>query len=156
MGVKIHNLDKCLKKIESIKNIDFKEPLSKGALVVVNKARDLAPVDLGQLIAGIWYEPRNGSFNNGVTIFSSADYSKFVEFGTSGPRFVPFVTRSGEETGIKGWAERHGIDTLNKEGIVVSGKEQPYLIPAFTQEKRRVEKYLRSYVKKEIDKLKIK
>lgn len=153
MGVKIHRLDKCLAKIGDIRNIDMSEPMSKGALTIVRRARDLVPVDTSQLMQSIWYEPRDNSFNNGVVIFANAEYASYVEFGTSRPHFVPFVTRDGKETGLRGWASRKGMDTSKMKGLVVSGKPQPFLLPAFNQEKKRAEELIVKYAQIELNKI---
>lgn len=154
MGAKIHRLDKCLEKLEKIKGLDMSKPLSKGALHIVRRARDLVPIDTSQLQNSIWYEPRDGSFFKGVTIFAGAEYAVYVEFGTRGPRFVPIKTLKGEYTGIDTWArKRLGIDISKRGGMMVSGKPQPFLYPAYRQEIKNAEKTIVKLTKEELSKI---
>lgn len=152
MVLKVHNLDKCLKKIGDISKIDFTIPVSRSGIAIQNRARDLVPVDTGQLQQSINLEAIDGNFNNGARIYASTEYAIYVEFGTSAPHFVPFVI-NGEETGLRGWAERHGFDTSKMTGMVVSGKPQPYMLPAFKQEKKKAEERIIEYARKELVKI---
>lgn len=153
MVIKVHNLDKCLKKLGDLSKIDLSPAVQFSAIAIQSNARKRVPVDTAQLQKSISYKPIDGDYNIGARIFAQTEYAYWVEFGTSKPHFVPFVTRSGEETGLRGWAERHGFDTTKMNGLVVSGKPQPFLAPAFKEERKEARDRIVNYAQKHIDKL---
>jgi HK97 gp10 family phage protein len=152
MVIEVHNLDKCIKKFGDISKIDLTKPISRSAIAVQNRARDQVPVDTGELQQSIQQEPLGGDYNYGARIIANKEYAYWVEFGASGPHFVPF-TINGKDTGIRGWAVRHGIDVTNKTGLMVSGKAQPFLRPAFQQERKQITRRVADHISREVTKI---
>ena len=105
-------------------------------LLVQRGAKQKAPVDTGRLRSSITPEVNvSGAAVVGI-VGSNVKYAPFVELGTRGPRFVP-----GRYIG--GWASRHGFFKGMKSvptnfGVVVSGKAQPFLKPAFDENREKI------------------
>lgn len=83
-------------KINRLKAIDqtgIIQDLRVSANTAVNIAKRTAPVDTGKLKSSIGFEPSEDK--NDIIIFSKADYSGYVEFGTvrqnAQPYFFPAV-----------------------------------------------------------------
>ena len=147
MGVKILNLDKCLKKLGYMGQIDVKKPVSEGALKIVIRARDLVPVRTGQLMHSIWYEPKDGDFRNGAVVFASAEYASAVEFGVDEP-----VTIYPTEKKALYWkGAKHPV----KKVVIPPRQPKPYLYPAFVQTRSAVREHIKRGIKAELDKLKV-
>ena len=107
------------------------EPFLNGmrlaTMLVQRSAKQKAPVDTGRLRASITPEVRwQGNTAIGV-VGSNVDYAPYVELGTR-PHFVP-----SKYIGV--WASRHGFDNT---GLFVSGKAQPFLEPAFEENKEAI------------------
>ena len=106
----------------------FLNGMKRATLMVERDAKIKAPVDTGRLRASITPEVRRSGFRTQGVVGSIVKYAPFVELGTSGPRFVPakYIGR---------WARRHGFKDT---GIIVSGRPQPFLQPAFTENAERI------------------
>jgi hypothetical protein len=135
------------------------------AIDIVRIAKQKAGKELGVLARGITYK-KVSSFN--FTIISSAQYSAFAEFGTSGISGTSVVVPAGFEevanefknvqidTGgltlaqaIEQWGERKGMERGDIHGVYLKilhkGRNpHPFLIPAFLEETRRLEQRLRT------------
>lgn len=159
-SIKVLNLTKVVKQIEGIKNIDIKPYIERATRTVQTTAKEKVPADTGYLKATIHADTEvKGKMVKG-RVWTSTEYAKFVEFGSSGveggkntPHFVPFVDASGNTTGIEKWARRHGIDTTGMKGLVVSGQPQPFMYPAFAMHRKAIEDGLKLFVKTELVKL---
>lgn len=97
------------------------------------EAKQKAPIDLGKLRQGIFYESTNNGY--GARLTANVNYAAYVEFGTGGKIQVPF-----------------GFDRMAKEFKggnvkVINMKAQPYLIPsaknAFVDLQRRLKKKMK-------------
>lgn len=104
----------------------FLQGMRQATLLVDRDAKRRAPVDTGRLRASITPEVRSGGTIQGV-VGTNVKYAVFQEFGTV-RHFVPaqYIGR---------WASRHGFDY---GGLVVSGKKQPFLYPAFEENQARI------------------
>jgi len=153
----LKNLDVSLKK-------DVSDEINASALKIQSDAKKLAPVNFGQLRNGIKLE-KNSDLT--FTVNSSASYSPYIEFGTGGKVSVPADFQAYAQTfkGGKGgkfkdmvealtlWVKRKGIGNgKNEKGlayiialnILRKGiRPQPFLIPAYEQEKPKLIKRLK-------------
>ena len=157
--VSISGIDGVKKALESL-DVNIKKEVSNeinaSALRIQNSAKRLAPVNFGQLRNGISLTRNN---NYTFTVESKASYSPYVEFGTGGKVSVPadFQSYAMQFKGGKGgkfadmiaaltlWVKRKGIGNGKNEkniafliarSILQKGmRPQPFLIPAFEQEK---------------------
>jgi len=154
MVIKVLNLDKCIKKFKNISEIDLSDPIKEMTYLVRDTARDEAPFDTGILSGSINAEPEQvGRYHFGGKVFTPTEYAIYQEFGTSKPHFVP-AKINGKETGIRGWAKRHGIKAaFNPKwgGMMVSGKAQPFLGKSLlmwgTYINQYIERYLKQYLR---------
>lgn len=160
MSIKVVNLTKVLKQIDNIKEVDVVPYIERATRMVQRTAKEKVPTDTAFLKTTIHADTEvKGKMVKG-RVWTATDYAKYVEFGSSGveggenhEHFVPFVDRTGQETGIRAWAKRHGIDTTGMSGLVVSGQPQPFMYPAFAQHRKAIESGLKQYVKDELLKL---
>jgi len=131
IDIEIRGLKETQRNLERIvrglRGEPYLNAMRRGTLLVQRSAKQKAPVDTGRLRASITPEVRwRGNVAIGV-VGSDVKYSAFVELGTR-PHFVP-------QQYIGRWARRHGMDD---SGLFVSGKAQPFLKPAFEENKRKI------------------
>jgi len=113
--------------VRDMRGEPFLNGMRVATLLVQRSAKIKAPVDTGRLRASITPEVRwQGNKAVGV-VGSNVTYAPFVELGTK-PHFVP-----AKYIGV--WASRHGFDNT---GLFVSGKAQPFLEPAFEENKETI------------------
>ena len=154
MVVGIKNVEKAIDKVRAIRErLDMSQGFKDVGIVVQRSARAKARVDTSQLKKSIKFEALQRRYQNGVIVYTNVEYAQWVEFGTSAPHFVPFVDKYGNETGIKEWAERHGIDTSKLKGLMVSGKPTPFMHPAFLDTEKKVNWILKKEAEKQIHNL---
>jgi HK97 gp10 family phage protein len=109
--------------------------MRRATLLVQGSAKRKSPVDTGRLRASITPEVQTRADGVVGIVGSNVKYAPFVELGTR-RHFVP-----GRYIG--GWAQRHGMFKGAKSvsinfGIMVSGKAQPFLQPAFEENAERI------------------
>jgi HK97 gp10 family phage protein len=109
----------------------------KSALLVVRDAKLKAPVDTGRLRASITPVVRLAGLSVVGVVGASVKYAGYVELGTR-PHFVSAAN-------IGRWAKRHGHGYT---GLMVSGKAQPYLYPAFQENADKIAGILEDAVTK--------
>jgi len=81
-----------LKKISQTATNDIEQALLNSALIVERDAKTKVPVDTGRLRGSISHKDENfGSDNPAVTVGTSVDYAKHVEFGTSRQAAKPYL-----------------------------------------------------------------
>lgn len=154
MVVGIRNVEKAIDKVRAIREkLDMSQGFKDVGIIVQRSARAKAPVDTSQLKKSIKFEGLDRRYQNGVIVYTNVEYAQWREFGTSAPHFVPFIDRYGNETGIKEWAERHGIDTTGMKGLMVSGKPTPFMYPAFLDTEEKVNWILKKEAERQIHKL---
>ena len=74
----IENLDRLLKKLEKLDNIDLDEVLNKACILVENDAKKKCPVDKGQLRNSITHEVEGTE----AVVGTNTEYAPFVVIGT--------------------------------------------------------------------------
>lgn len=87
MVIGIVNLDKCLKKIKDMSDIDIAPVITEATIKVQASAKDLAPYDTGVLKSSIrrkvFKRPgKNGSPWAYGVVYTSTEYAIYQEYGT--------------------------------------------------------------------------
>jgi len=117
--------------VKDLQGPKFLQGMKKATLLVQREAKIKAPVDTGRLRASITPDIRRvGTTTLGI-VGSVVKYAGFVELGTR----AHFVSAAN----IGRWAKRHGFGNT---GLRVSGKAQPYLVPAFKDNAGKIVKIL--------------
>ncbi len=81
-----------LKKISQAATNDIEQALVNSALFVERDAKVKAPVDTGRLRSSLTHAEENfGSDTPAVTVGTSVEYAKFVEFGTTRQSAKPYL-----------------------------------------------------------------
>lgn len=70
----IENLDRLLKKLEKLDNIDLDEVLNKACILVENDAKKKCPVDKGQLRNSITHEVEGTE----AVVGTNTEYAPYV------------------------------------------------------------------------------
>jgi HK97 gp10 family phage protein len=161
--------EKLFAKFKSINEAaqqDVKNEFNASALNIQSTAKRLAPVNFGNLRNTIVLEQIGDTSNFVFTVAAKAKYSPYVEFGTGGKVSVPsdYVEYAAKFKGKKGgtfkemvdalilWVQRKGISGKNDKStayliarsILRKGlRPQPFLIPAFEQEKPKLLKRIK-------------
>lgn len=135
----IENLDKLLKKLEKLDNIDLDEVLNKACILVENDAKKKCPVDKGQLRNSITHEVEGTK----AVVGTNTEYAPYVEIGTG--------IFSSEGTGRQDkWsyqdAEGHWHSTVGQ-------KPQPFLNPALDENRKEIIQLFREELKKGVQNL---
>ena len=169
--------DHLLKRFEKLKTTgknEIKNEVNASALKIQSEAKTRAPVNLGMLRNSIYLAEQSKDNNKYVfSVGSSAKYAPYVEFGTGGKVSIPagFQDYASQFKGKSGgtfkemvkaltmWVERKGLAGSGKQSkslayaiainILRKGlRPQPFLIPAFEQEKgkllQRIEKIIKN------------
>lgn len=99
----------------------------QSALEIENRAKALAPRDLGTLQRSIHHYTGPGPIPRFARVTVGALYAADVEFGTR-PHWPPI-------SALQGWAQRHGIPAfLVARAISRRGtKARPFLMPAYRE-----------------------
>lgn len=134
--IKVLNVDKLIKKLNGLSKVEIERAMNKACLVVENAAKDLVPVDTGDLQRSITHVVEG---NQGI-IGTNKEYAPYVELGTGqwNPtgRQTPWVYKDAE-------GEWH---------YTTGQRPHPYLKPALDNNKQEVYNVLSKELKKEIDK----
>lgn len=132
-AAEIRGLEETQRRMEAaaaeMQGPPFKMGMARATLRVERAAKLKAPVDTGRLRASITSEVRRSGDTWEGVVGSKVKYAPYQELGTR-PHFVPAKY-------IGKWAERHG---LGYRGVFVSGRAQPFLQPAFDENKAAIVK----------------
>jgi len=124
--IEIRGLEETQQRMEQavadLQGPPFAEGMARATLRVERDAKIKAPVDTGRLRSSITPEVKRVFMGWQGVVGSKVRYAPFVELGTR-PHFVPAKY-------IGTWARRHG---LGDRGLFVSGRAQPFLQPAFDE-----------------------
>jgi HK97 gp10 family phage protein len=154
------------KSINEATQQEVKNEFNASALKIQSTAKKLAPVNFGQLRNSIVVSSEGTASNFIFTVSATASYSPYVEFGTGGKVSVPadYAEYAAKFKGKKGgsfkemvdalilWVQRKGIGGKSDKAtayviarsILRKGlRPQPFLIPAFEQEKSKLLKRIK-------------
>ncbi len=102
-----------------------KKSVEASCNIIADSARSMCPVDTGNLRASITVDVQQVAFQSITgTVFATADYADYVEFGT-GRRGDPIVPHT------------------DKPGMIA----QPFMRPAFDENKSAIEDLFREQIK---------
>jgi len=165
---------KRFEKLDAKAKTEIKNEINASALKIQSDAKKLAPINLGNLRNSIYLVEESKDNNKYVFgVGSSARYAPYVEFGTGGKVSIPngfqdyAAQFKGKTNGtfkdmvlaLTDWVQKKGITGKGKNArsvayaialsILRKGlRPQPFLIPAFEQEKskliQRIEKIIKN------------
>ena len=132
------NLDSLLSKIENISELkSLKKGIEKACIRVEADAKKNCPVDDGILRASITHEVEE----NQGTVGSNVEYAPYVELGTG----LYASSGMGRKTP---WSY---IDIKTGKRIWTAGQSpQPYLYPALSDNKTKIQQDIKNEVKTEL------
>jgi HK97 gp10 family phage protein len=163
---KLEGMQKAIRELdkwEENKKLKIANQFNSSAMAIVKGAKMKAPVNQGRLRSDIQSDITRSKMGTVVSagVFNTVAYAPYVEFGTKGKVNVPeelqdyAKTFQGKTGGtfdqllenIGDWAKKKGIDEglvfpiarkIAREGV----KPQPYLFPAFEEERPKLIKKL--------------
>jgi len=145
----IENLNNKLNNITAHSKVN--EAMQQAVLLVHGQAKELCPVDTGNLRSSI--HPKVIIQGNSITgkVYTNVNYAPYVEFGTGsvgqGTYPNPKVSLSYRDTP---WIYTpDGGETFYKTSGQVA---QPFLYPAITQNKTRITNMLKTALKNDVKK----
>ena len=116
-------------KLDKLANLDLTKALTKGCLIIENSAKVKAPVDTGYLRRSITHEVEG---NVGL-VGTNAEYAPYLEFGTG----IFAEEGTGRQTPWR-------YQTPDGQWHTTKGRNpQPFLRPAFDENRSIVEKIIR-------------
>ena len=151
--VTIKNVDRLTKRLNNIGNMDLKNIVNKATTLVHGQAKDLAPVDTGELSGSIRMKSKKTKDGYEGRVYTNLEYSAYVEFGTgikgngTYPYEVEGLTLTYKD---KGWAYK---DPKTDEWIYTKGQvAQPYMYPALHMNKKTINKMFKDGVSDNLSK----
>lgn len=143
----VKNVDRLLKRLNNIANMDLTSTMNKATLMVHAQAKTLAPADTGLLRGSIHQEVKKKGKSVIGRVYTNVQYAPYVEFGTGSkgngtypykPKGLSLTYRSTP------WVYTpDGGETFYKTKGQVA---QPYMYPAL----KRNEKAIRRLFKEEV------
>jgi len=170
--VGINKVMETLNKFSKKTQQEIKDEVTATALKIQSNAKRNAPVNLGTLRQSIYLTSdvkNNAQYR--FTIGSSAKYAPYVEFGTGGKVSIPtgygsYASQFKGKTGgtfkdmvlaLTEWVQKKGIASGKQSksaaymialSILRKGlRPQPFLIPAFEQEKPKLKSRILNIIK---------
>lgn len=156
MGVKIKNIDRLLKRVKKVGDMDLNPIVSDCTLLVEAQAKLLCPVDTGDLRGTIHPEVKQKGKVVYGRVYTQKWYAPYVEFGT-GPKgngTYPYK--------IKGftlkyrntkWCYPTFDGGKELKYIWTRGQEaQPYMYPALEMNKKHIQKKINDAIKEHLSK----
>jgi HK97 gp10 family phage protein len=169
MSEALGKFDKYSKKVQT----EIKDEVNASALAIQSNAKKMAPVNLGMLRNSIYLTGESkGQFAFMYSVGAGAKYAPYIEFGTGGKVRIPagyesyastFKTKTGGAfkdmiEALMQWGIRMGYIKSGKGArqhayfmarkILAKGlRPQPFLIPAFEQEKPKLKLRIEKIIK---------
>ena len=151
-SVGIKGVDQLTKKFNKIANVYLRPAMNKATTLVHGQAKELAPVDKGDLAGSIHMEVKETGGTIVGRVYTNLEYAAYVEFGTG-------VTGNGtypyEVEGLslsyrdKGWAY---FDEDEGEWIYTKGQvAQPYMYPALHNHEKTIKRLLNEAVREKVN-----
>ena len=121
--------------------------MNEAAKLVHGQAKELAPVDTGDLAGSIHMQVKASGDELQGRVYTNKEYAAYVEFGTgvTGNGTYPYKVKGlNLKYSNKGWAY---YDEDKDEWIYTNGQEaQPYMYPALNMHKKTIEAILKQGV----------
>lgn len=150
---KIQGLDRLIKKLSKLGgNVDevlFKSLQKQGELVK-GDAKDLCPVDTGDLIQSIKRSTKRYKGKIVSKIYTNSDHAAYVEFGTG--QVGQNTPVANKYPGNLAYKQDKWLANIPDVGLryVAGQPAQPYLYPALKNNKERIVENIKEDVKKAI------
>lgn len=150
---KIQGLESLLKKLSKLGgNVDevlFKSMQKQGELVK-GDAKDLCPVDLGDLRQSIKRETKRYKGKIVAKIYTNSDHAAYVEFGTG--QVGQNTPVANKYPGALAYKQDKWLANIPDVGLryVAGQPAQPYLYPALKNNKEKIVDNVKEDVKKAI------
>lgn len=141
----VKNIERLLSKFNNIAKMDLKKTMVQATKVVHAQAKNLAPVDTGNLAGSIHMGVKAKANKIEGRIFTNLEYAPFVEFGTGSngngtyPYKVKGLNLSYRDTA---WVYSDGEKFYHTNGQVA----QPYMYPALKQNKKYIRRLFKDGV----------
>lgn len=100
---------------------DVRRAIVATGVDVVNRARELCPVDTGRLRSSLVWRAEGGGRTTGVVIGTNVDYAAAVEYGTA-----PHVILPKNKKALYWPGARHPVARVNHPGT----RPRPFMRPA--------------------------
>ena len=134
----IENLDKLLKKLESLKTVSVEQAVNEACILVENDAKRCCPVDTGELRMSITHKIEETSENRTTgAVGTNLEYAPYVEFGTG----VFSSLGNGRQDR---WSYK---DAKGEWHSTIGQQPQPYLHPALDTNKTEIEELIKQKIK---------
>ncbi len=146
--MEIKNVDRLIKKLTRVSNVDLRKPISEATLIVEAQAKALAPVDTGNLKGSIHPDVQVKGKKVIGRVYSALEYALYVEFGTGakGNGTYPYAIEGFNLT------YRDGAWCYSPDGgktfIYTKGQEaQPFMYPALQLNKDKIKRKINESMK---------
>lgn len=150
-NVTIKNVDRLVRKLNNISDMKLDKAMNDALKLVHGQAKDLAPVDTGDLAGSIHMEKKRTPKEIQGRVYTNLEYAPYVEFGTGvkGNGTYPYDIEGINLTyKDKGWSY---IDEKTGERIYTRGQvAQPYMYPALNLHKKTIKKLFKEGTKTEL------
>ena len=149
--VTIKNVDRLVRKLNNISKMEIKDTMNKAVTLVHGQAKDLAPVDTGELATSIHMEVKQTPTGLQGRVYTNKEYAAYVEFGTGvkGNGTYPYKVKGLNLTyKDKGWSY---IDEKTGDRIYTRGQvAQPYMYPSLKNNEKTIKKLLKEGTKSKL------
>lgn len=132
--VTIKNIDRLTRKFNKMADMELEDAMTKATTLVHGQAKDLAPVDKGNLAGSIRMEINKRKTELEGRVYTNLEYAPYVEFGT----------------GVRG----NGSYPYDIEGLTLTYHEswagmqaQPYMYPSLKNNERTINNFFKDGVK---------
>ena len=146
--VSIKGVDRLTQRFNKIANMELRPAMNKATQLVHGQAKDLAPVDKGDLAGSIHMQVKDTGKELQGRVYTNKEYAAYVELGTGvkGNGTYPYQIEGFTPVyKDKGWAY---FDEDKGEWIYTKGqKAQPYMYPALNMHKKTIKRILKDGVK---------
>lgn len=132
MGFEI-NADKLKAKLEKLENLDINPAIERACILVENEAKKNCPVDTGELRRSITHEMGHNEGQVGTNLH----YAPYVEYGTG-----LFSSQGNGRKDVPWWYQ----DSKGKWHQTSGQKPQPFLIPAFLNNRNKIMEYIKNHI----------
>lgn len=153
MAKSVVGLDKLIKKLDRLGgNIEetLKLSMQKQGELVKGDAKDLAPVDIGDLRQSIYKKTTITKSKITSTIYTNSDHAAYVEFGTGKVgQNTPVVNKYPGQLAYKQDKWKVNIPGVGVR-YIAGQPAQPYLYPALKNNEDKIIENIKDDVKKAI------
>lgn len=144
----IKNIDRLLTKLNNIAEMDVKTTMVEATKLVHGQAKELAPVNTGNLAGSIRQEVRTRGKNIEGRVYTSLQYAPYVEFGTGTKGEGTYEYKKGLTYKQEPWVYTpDGGETFYTTRGQIA---QPYMYPALKMHEKYIKKIFKDGVHKKL------